>query len=202
LLEALESCATLFDHYGGHAHAVGFALPATRVPELRAQLDAFASNRLSPLDLEPVLEFDGEIALDQVTPELFQALRLLEPFGMENPQPVFAARAIRLLHPPRIVREKHLKLKLSSVESRDRSVGSFNWRHSVTYDATGWRMADRAASEQLLPGDVLDIAFTVGQNDHPDFGGLELTLCDFTKSNAPTVFSSAERVPVSDDSEG
>ena len=204
LLEALESCATLFDHYGGHAHAVGFALPTARVPELRAQLDAFARNRLSPLDLEPVLELDAEIALDQVTPELFEALRLLEPFGMENPQPVFAARAIRLLHPPRIVGEKHLKLKLSSGESRDRNVGRFNWRHSVTYDATGWRMAHRAASEQLLPGDVLDIAFTVGQNDHPDFGGLELTLCDFTNSNAPAVFSSAERVPVSpaDDSEG
>ncbi len=204
LLEALESCATLFDHYGGHAHAVGFALPAARVPELRAQLDAFARNRLSPSDLEPVLEFDAEIALDEITPELFQALRLLEPFGMENPQPVFAARAIRLLHPPRIMREKHLKLKLRSVESREPSLGRFNWRHSVTYDATGWRMAERAASDGLLPGDVLDIAFTVDQNDHPDFGGLELRLCDFAKSNAGTRFSSAEQVSVSPagDSEG
>jgi single-stranded-DNA-specific exonuclease len=179
LLEALESCASLFDRYGGHAHAVGFALPSSRVTELRAHLDAFARSRLTPADFEPVLEFDAEITLDQVTPELLQTLRQLEPFGMENPQPLFATRAVRLLHPPRIMKEKHLKLKLGSGASRERNAGRSNWRHNVTYDATGWRMAERAASEKLLPGDILDIAFTIGQNDHPAFGGLELTLCDF-----------------------
>jgi hypothetical protein len=40
-------------------------------------------------------------------------------------------------------------------------------------------MAERWEKEQLLPGDSLDIAFTLDHNDHPDFGGLELTLKDF-----------------------
>jgi hypothetical protein len=31
----------------------------------------------------------------------------------------------------------------------------------------------------LLAGDAIDIAFTIGHNDHPEYGGLELTLCDF-----------------------
>src|SRR5262249_20339579 len=35
LLNALESCRQLFTRYGGHSHAVGFSLPAWRVPELR-----------------------------------------------------------------------------------------------------------------------------------------------------------------------
>src|SRR5713101_5226702 len=39
LLNALESCAGLFTRFGGHSHAVGFSLPAARVPELRAHLD-------------------------------------------------------------------------------------------------------------------------------------------------------------------
>jgi hypothetical protein len=29
-----------------------------------------------------------------------------------------------------------------------------------------------------LAGDAIDIAFIIGHNDHPDFGGLELTLQD------------------------
>lgn len=190
LLEALESCATLFDRYGGHSHAVGFALPADRVPELRARLDAFARNRLTLADLEPVLEVDAEIRLDQVTPDLLRVVSLLEPFGMQNPQPVFAARAVRLLQPPRIMKEKHLKLKVA-MNPADPSASRFNWRHSITYDATGWRMAERATSEQLLPGDVLDIAFNVGQNDHPEFGGLELNLCDFKKKNSVETAASA-----------
>jgi hypothetical protein len=43
-------------------------------------------------------------------------------------------------------------------------------------------MAERARAEALQPGDNLDVAFTVGLNSHPDFGGLELTLEDFRKS--------------------
>jgi len=188
LLEAVESCAALFDRYGGHSHAVGFALPAARVPELRARLDAFARTHLTLADFEAIIGIDAEIGLDQVTPDLLHTLSLLEPFGMQNPQPVFSAKAVRLLQPPRIMKEKHLKLKLG-VMTRQSSAEPFNWRHSVTYDATGWRMAERATSEQLLPGDVLDVAFNVGQNEHPEFGGLELTLCDFKKKAGETAAS-------------
>ncbi|HVO62047.1 MAG TPA: single-stranded-DNA-specific exonuclease RecJ [Terriglobales bacterium] len=189
LLEAVESCAALFDRYGGHSHAVGFALPAARVPELRARLDAFARTRLTAADFEPIIEIDADIGLDQVTPDLLHAISLLDPFGMQNPQPIFSASAVRLVQPPRIMKEKHLKLKMG-MAAREQSGAPFSWRHAVTYDVTGWRMAERATSEQLLPGDVLDIVFNVGQNDHPEFGGLELTLCDFKKKGAETAASS------------
>src|SRR5882762_2300725 len=116
LLEAIESCRHLFTRYGGHAHACGFAMPAANVPQLRGHLDAFARTRLTLADFEPALDFDAELALDQVTPELFQALHLLEPFGVGNPEPVFAARAVRLTAPPRILKEKHVKLKLRAGE--------------------------------------------------------------------------------------
>ncbi len=36
LLNALESCRDLFSRYGGHSHAVGFALPSANVGALRA----------------------------------------------------------------------------------------------------------------------------------------------------------------------
>jgi single-stranded-DNA-specific exonuclease len=185
LLNALESCATLFDRYGGHAHAVGFALPAARIGELRTHLETYARSRLSPADLEPALDLDAEITLDQVTPELLEALRRLEPFGMGNPMPVFAARSARLLQPPRIMNEKHIKLKLGAPDSQKPLTANSSWRRSVTHEALGWRLAERTQKEQLLPGDKLDIAFTIGYNDHPDFGGLELTLCDFVRSGTP-----------------
>jgi hypothetical protein len=48
----------------------------------------------------------------------------------------------------------------------------------------GWRLAERAAQDSLLLGDVLDLAFTVDYNTHPDFGGVQLTLADFARSAA------------------
>jgi hypothetical protein len=52
-------------------------------------------------------------------------------------------------------------------------------RSKITFDALGWHMAERLAETPLLAGDSIDIAFTVGHNDHPDYGGLELSLRDF-----------------------
>ena len=49
----------------------------------------------------------------------------------------------------------------------------------ITFDALGWRMAERLAQTPLLAGDAIDVSFTIGHNDHPDYGGLELTLRDF-----------------------
>ena len=42
------------------------------------------------------------------------------------------------------------------MESRDEKTE--RWKKSVTYNALGWRMAERVQQEQLLPGDVIDIA--------------------------------------------
>jgi single-stranded-DNA-specific exonuclease len=177
LLDALESCAEMFSRFGGHAHAVGFSLPTSRVPDLRAHLDHYARARLTPADFEPVLTLDGELTLDQVTPELHQILRRLEPFGVGNPEPVFTAKAVRLTAPPRVLKDKHVKLKLAPARiARD---GNSDWRKSLTFDVLGWRMAEHFQHAQLLAGDTLDIAFTVCHNDHPEFGGLELSLRDF-----------------------
>ena len=176
LLNALESCSNLFTRYGGHAHAVGFSLPSSRVPEFRASMEEYARSRLKLADLEPTLNIDAELALDSITPELFAALQKLEPFGAGNHEPVFCARAARLSAPTKVLKEKHVRMKLCPSQT---SAASTGWRRALTYNAMGWRLAERAQSEKLLPGDLLDIAFNIGHNDHPEFGGIELSLRDF-----------------------
>jgi single-stranded-DNA-specific exonuclease len=224
LLNALESCRDLFTRYGGHSHAVGFSLPSARVPELRAHLDEYARLRLTPADFEPVLDIDSELDLEQITPDLFQALERLEPFGQGNPEPVFSARAVRMMAPPKILKDKHVKLRLAAAiaqlqkkeseelstvavlatprchpdsaeisraaksdaashdlrtENRELRTESPAWKRNITFDALGWHMAERLQAAKVLAGDTLDIAFCVGHNDHPEYGGLELSLRDF-----------------------
>lgn len=175
LLEALESCHSLFTRFGGHAHAVGFALPTAALPELKEKLDQFVGARLSAQDLEPQLDIDAEIPLTQVTPELLDMLGKLEPFGQGNPQPVFSSRDVSLLLPPKIVKEKHVKFRVNQRRSENKT--------SYNYEAVGWRMAGRLNGGGLQVGDQLDLAFTVGVNEHPEFGGLELNLEDFRRAS-------------------
>lgn len=188
LLDALESCSTLFTRFGGHAHAAGFALPSDRIPELRTALDAFARARLSPEDLCPVLRYDADIALTDVTPQLFEFIERLQPFGMGNPEPVFAAREVRVLLPPRVLKEKHVKLRVRQDGFAGASDGSNGLATNGgtpnlrVFDALGWRMAEHIQKEQIVAGERLQIAFTVSQNQHPEFGGLQLSLCDLARS--------------------
>jgi single-stranded-DNA-specific exonuclease len=174
LLDALESCHGLFTRFGGHAHAVGFALPSKHVMELKQRVDEFAHNHLTPEDFVPELKIDAEIPLTGVTPQLLETLRQIEPFGHGNPEPVFSSREVNLLLPPKIIKEKHVKFRVNQKMPETKS--SFN------YEAVGWRMAQRLNGTPCQPGDKLDLAFTVGVNSHPDFGGLELMLKDFRKS--------------------
>jgi single-stranded-DNA-specific exonuclease len=183
LLNALESCQELFTRYGGHAHAVGFALPAERVPQLRAALDTYARTQLTPADFEPVLDLDAELPLAQVTPELFEALCRLEPFGLGNPEPRFLARNVRLLLPPRVLKDKHIKLKLAAEQDGRKFASGI--------PALGWGLAERFRQERVLAGDRLDVAFTLEHNDHPEFGGLELRLCDVVRAGSASAAAAA-----------
>src|SRR5258708_24068026 len=175
LLNALESCAPLFSRFGGHAYAVGFSLLSARLPELRAHLDAYARARLSLADFEPTLNIDAELPLDAITPEMFDALRKLEPFGAGNPEPVFSAN-VRLTSTVQVMKEKHVRMKLAPVSTTE---GANGWRRSLNHKAVGSRLAERFVKEKMLPGDQLEVAFTLDHNEHPEFGGTELSLRDF-----------------------
>jgi single-stranded-DNA-specific exonuclease len=176
LLEALEQCSELFTRFGGHAQAVGFALPSVHVPELRRRLNCFAAERLRPEEMEPALEYDLDLPLYEIGPPLWDALCRLEPFGAGNPQPVFIARKARSLRPARILKGKHLKLKLA--RGVDNSSGL-----ARGIDALGWGMAERFEGNPFEAGQLLDIAFTVERNNHSDFGAhLQLNLRDWRRS--------------------
>jgi hypothetical protein len=43
-------------------------------------------------------------------------------------------------------------------------------------------MADALQALNLLAGESVDLAFRLEENQHPDFGGLQLVLCDAARS--------------------
>lgn len=173
LLQALESCPKLFSRFGGHAHAVGFSLPSSHITQLQQSLDAYARARLTLDDFIPVVNIDAHMQIETITPQFMEALGKLEPFGTGNPEPLFSATA-RLAEPPRVLKDKHLQLRLSPIDGV-----AAGWRKSLKYKAMAWRLADRVEQEKVLAGDSLEVAFTLDHNDHPEFGGIELSVRDF-----------------------
>ena len=193
LLDALETAPELFVRFGGHAHAVGFAMRAEHVGELRRRINDYARARLGGEPLQPVLEYDAELTMDEVTPRLWEQLRSLQPFGMGNPEPVFLARGVTLMGEARVLREKHLKLKLRRYASAGAGAAGTAGTGNASLpaagamarglDALGWRMAHRLEAEPLMGGAAVDVLFRIEQNTHKDFGGgLQLVLADYRRA--------------------
>jgi single-stranded-DNA-specific exonuclease len=164
LLDAIETCADLFTRFGGHAFAVGFALPAASLPELKRRLALCAAERLAAREPERVLNIHAELPLHQVTSVLAGWLNKLEPLGHSNPEPIFVARNARLVSAPRTMKERHLRLELAQEQG------------TAPMRAVGWDMAARSRELALEQGSRVDVAYRVRENLHPDFGGLEIEI--------------------------
>lgn len=172
LLNAIESCAHLFTRFGGHAHAIGFSMPSQRVPELRAHITQHANERIALEDLGGPVHCHAELPLDHITPALFSWLARLQPFGMGNEEPVFIARNVRLAGPVRTLKEIHVRLNLAH--------GS----RGALYPALGWRWAERVAALALQQDDLIHLAYRLRENEHPQFGGLELEIVDLQRADS------------------
>ena len=194
LLAAIESCADLFTRFGGHAFAVGFALPAEKLPDLKRRLRDHANVHLAEREPERLLRIHAELPLDRITPVLAGWLRKLEPLGHGNPEPIFVARSARLLAPPRIMKAQHLRLQLAQdalAQNPPSPAGSASPSLPASaapvssIRAVGWNLAERAMELRLDQGSLIDVAYRIRENDHPDFGGLEIEIVGF-KLSAPS----------------
>jgi single-stranded-DNA-specific exonuclease len=162
LLNALTSMSDLFQRFGGHAQAAGLALARADIPSLVRRFEDYAHGALTAADLEPVLRVDAAVDLEQVDWPLYEDIVGFEPFGMGNPTPVFTTCGARLVATPRILQEKHLKLRVG--------------KGARTLDALGWGWAKRTPS--LAAGQQLDLAFTLEQNKYQDMVSLQLVIKD------------------------
>ena len=173
LLNALESCASMFTRFGGHAHAVGFSLPSSRVEALREHLLLYSGRVITPEVAARKLTCHAALPLTGITPVLFQALAKLQPTGLGNQEPIFVAHSVQVDAPPRTMKEKHVRLRVAQVGA--------NAQKSV-FSALGWDWATRVAAMGLDEGAVIDIAYKLRHNEHPEYGGLELEIVDLRKS--------------------
>ncbi len=184
LLNALESCAELFTRFGGHAYAVGFAMPAERLEELKRRLTAYGAKEMAERAPEHVLRIDAELELDRITPVLVGWLKKLEPLGHGNVEPLFMARNARVISAPRTMKEKHIRLDLVQNRDTQRDAAGHSVanglsprpRSSGTMKAVGWDMAARVAELGIREGSIIDVAYKIRENDHPEYGGIEIQM--------------------------
>ena len=94
MYEEMCKCQELFTKFGGHPMAAGLSLPLENLEVFRTRINDACT--LSSEDLTEKIHIDVDMPMDYPTPELIEEFSILEPFGKDNPRPVFADKKIRI----------------------------------------------------------------------------------------------------------
>ncbi len=149
LYEAIKACSDDLVQFGGHHQAAGLTLERSKIDDFRRHFRQAVAAALKPEDYDPELEVDVVVEPGQeITLEVLEQLSLLEPFGCENPTPVFAMTDTVLTRPRAIGKEKnHLRFW---AEEDGVSYQSIMWRGAKYLPSLGYSTrADLAFKPRL-----------------------------------------------------
>jgi single-stranded-DNA-specific exonuclease len=153
MVAALTHCANSLDKYGGHEMAAGLAVREENFHRFAEAFRTIARELLSEEPLQPSLRLDDELAFTDINVEFLRWHEMLQPFGNGNPQPLFFAREIEPVAPPRIVNDKHLVFRLRQGDRHRRAVyfeGVANQLPPAPWDIAFRIRADEYGGETLV----------------------------------------------------
>jgi len=101
----------LITRFGGHAMAAGLTLPQASYEDFSAAFVAEVARHAEDVELQAVIESDGELTPEDFDLELASLLRFAGPWGQHFPEPAFDGRF--QLVSQRLVGDKHLKMVLA-----------------------------------------------------------------------------------------
>ncbi len=135
ILDALERCKEYLIRYGGHRYAVGITIDKDMIPGFRTAFNNIVREQLKEQDLVKTIESDCELTFKEIDKILLSEIKMLEPFGVGNPQPIFLTKNVDFVGYPRIVGKDHLKIKVRE--------------DNIVFEAIGFGQADAVKSIEM-----------------------------------------------------
>jgi single-stranded-DNA-specific exonuclease len=163
LVQGFQYCAEHLEKFGGHEYAGGLSIKAAKLERFAEAFEKFARQALMPDDLLPLLEVDAELQFSEVDLGLLRQLDVLKPFGVGNPEPLFMTTGVEICE---------RRTFSSGVRYRLRQAGRFIG--GVVFGAP-----DEIPG---APGELLDVAYRLSQNEWNGTSAAELRLVDLRTS--------------------
>lgn len=160
IFDGLNYCKDLLGKFGGHKAAGGFSLEKENLASFGEKLSEFAHSCLEPEHLKPLVNIDSEAKFTDLTPDFYQQIDKLHPWGIGNREPIFWTPNVKILE-QRTIGKNHVKF----------SLGQTIGEQTFSITAIAWRWGDYYP----LPRE-LDIAYKLKENHWNDQVNLELEL--------------------------
>lgn len=116
LLEAFDNVSEYLTSYGGHAKAGGLALETKHIDVLYEKLLSYADGKLKDDDLIPTIKVDMELPAANINLALVKLLEQFEPYGYDNPKPLFILRSQNVQNLSYVgAGKQHIKAKINNI---------------------------------------------------------------------------------------
>lgn len=165
LHDALTRCKDSLEKFGGHEMAVGLTLKADKFEEFKNKFEEIAIEEKTS-EIVPIINVDGIITLKDLNRKTIEELKLLEPFGDSNKEPLFVYKNLKIDSIRALTEGKHLKLTLRDINYRINAIG-FNLGYLV---------------DEYRIGDKIDLVGTIEINSFNGIESIQLNIKDIMKS--------------------
>lgn len=162
LFEALSNNAGLLQKFGGHSLAAGLTVEEDKIDEFSKSINAYADAVMKENDFTPQIFIDDILYSESLTIDTVTQLKMLEPFGMGNPVPVFMVEKAKIKLINVSYDKKHLRLQLV--------------KNGVLLDVIGFNMA--SYYDQFKQKMIVDVVGTISINEYAGITKLQLLLKD------------------------
>lgn len=166
LHKALMECDKYLTNYGGHSLAAGLSLNTKDFEKFKNMINEYAEKNIKDEDLIPTINIDLKLEDSQLNIEDVEELKLLEPFGQSNEEPIFMITNLKVVSIKTLSDGKHLKLYL---------------KNQNYLDAIGFNLGERA--NELKIGDTIDIVGNLNINEFNNTKKVQMLLKDFKITN-------------------
>lgn len=114
MAELFAENENLLEKYGGHELAAGLSIKRGNIDTFRENINECARKILGDKKPEVALDIEAELKLSDINIPNIDDTMLLEPFGAENPQPLFSVENVKIADMVLLGGGKHTKMMLSS----------------------------------------------------------------------------------------
>jgi single-stranded-DNA-specific exonuclease len=177
IIKALQTMPEFFYKFGGHPQACGFTLKSPEVlEEFKKTLLKNISEQIKNIDLTPQITVDAEVDLDEINWKLYDNLQKFEPFGQANEEPKYVAYGLTVMGIEPLGQEgKHIRLM---VKHNSRVI-----RKTIGFGFGDTNRCGEDWKTKLVPGDVIDLVFSIGVNEWNGNRELQLIIEDIKKTS-------------------
>ncbi len=155
IYDAIASCSYMLVKFGGHEMAAGMTVDASSVDSFRRAVNEYAANLERVF---PEVHLDCKLNPSALSLDLVEELKVLEPYGVGNPTPLFGIYGVKIQKISPVASGKHLRLTFI--------------RDECSFTAMLFGVTPTAFPYEV--GDLVDLAVNIDKNEYN--GSVSLTV--------------------------